>query len=277
MNPSLLLIAAILQLPPQFEVASVRSNNAGGRIVLQTPPNGRVNIVNATMNMLMTIAYDLPDYRIVGGPDWLASSRFDIQARPAADFRPQPPCTAANCPESPVQLMMQTLLADRFQLKIHRETRELPVYELTVAKNALKLKQVDPPSLPTSGDPPTLPLPAPGPAGAVTLPKPPPGPLVLEGPGMFAASAMPFEDIPHFLSRLFGRPVIDKTGITGFYDVNLQFAPEGFPGGVADAQAADPAPSIFTALQEQLGLRLDSAKGPVEVLVIDNVRKPTEN
>jgi uncharacterized protein (TIGR03435 family) len=172
--------------------------------------------------------------------------------------------------------MVQSLLEDRFQLKVHGETRDLPVYELTVAKGGPKAKLSEdqsPPMLPEPGTPP----PPPG-----TVPRG----LMRMGRGDFADSAISIDNFA--LGALYvGRPVIDKTGLKGLYDIKLQWAPErvsnagpfqpGAPIAGPDT-AADPSGlSIFTAVQEQLGLKLESTKGPVKVLVIDRVQKPSEN
>jgi uncharacterized protein (TIGR03435 family) len=262
--------------------------------MIQMPPTGRVNIVNATVRMLLRSAYRLQDYQVIGGPDWLNADRFDIQAAPPADYKPEPsvPCLGVDCPLTAAQIMMQGLLADRFQLKVHRETRELPVYELTIAKNGFKLKGVAPPPPRPPGTPPGPPPPPPPPPGTApptnpaALPTPPPGALMNFGTGL-SASAVPFAALSSALTQILGRPVIDKTGIKGYYDFKRVFSRDGIsnsgplpppPGGPAPGlDASDPMPSIFTAVQEQLGLKLDSTKGPVEVLLIDSVRKPMEN
>src|SRR5262245_49789466 len=191
-----ILVALVLQALLQFDAASVKPNTGGpGPTMIQMPPNGRVNIVNATARMLLRSAYRLQDYQIIGGPDWLNGDRFDIQASPPADYKPEPPPPCAgDCPLTPPQIMMQGLLADRFQLKTHRETRELPVYELTIAKNGFKLKEVGapPPRGPGAPLPPPPPPPPPGtppPSTPAGLPTPPPGAMMNFGSGL-AASAV---------------------------------------------------------------------------------------
>jgi uncharacterized protein (TIGR03435 family) len=175
-------------------------------------------------------------------------------------------------------MMVQSLIEDRFQLKMHREIKELPVYELLVAKSGLKMKlsaDQSPEALQESGSkPPPLPQRGgPAPRGVLRM-----------GRGSLETNGAPVSNFILGLSQQLGRPVIDKTGITGFYDIKLQWTPELGQGQVAPG-GSEPAPpppdisgpSIFTAIQEQLGLRLESSKGPVEVLVIDSVQKPTEN
>jgi len=288
----LLLVGIILQSPPRFEVASVKPV-AFGPTRIEMPPTGRVNFTNASVKTLVRTAYRLENYQIIGGPDWLDVDRFDVQARPAEDYQPPKlaPCIGADCPLTPVQLMMQGLLADRFQLKMHREMREMPVYELTIGKNGFKLKEVPEPAPrePGAPFPPPPPPPPPGtppPTTAGALPTAPPG-VMMGFPFGFSASAVAFAVLPSYLSQILGRSVIDRTGIKGIYDFKLAFSRDGLPnnfpgppppaGAPAPLIASDPAPSIFTALQEEMGLKLDSAKGMTEVLVIDSVQKPTEN
>jgi uncharacterized protein (TIGR03435 family) len=289
-----LVIAMVLQSPPQFEVSSIKPNTGGpGPTMIQMPPTGRVNILNASVRMMLRSSYRLQDYQIIGGPDWMNSDRFDIQTSPPSGYQPEPPglpCLGPDCPLTAVQIMMQGMLADRFQLKSHRETRELPVYELTIARGGFKLKEVAPPPLRAAGVPPGPPPPppppgTPPPTNPSALPTPPPGAMMNFGRGI-AATAVPFAALVSSLTQILGRPVIDKTGIKGYYDIKMVFSGDGIPnagpvpqppGGLAPLDAADPMPSIFTAIQERLGLKLDSARGPVEVLLIDGIQKPMEN
>ena len=247
------------------------------------------------------------------------SDRFDIQA--TAD------CSGGAISRAQLQLMIQSMLEDRFQLKAHMETRELPIYNLVAAKDGPKIKASEdqtPSNLPGGGGPPQPCAPAPAsPAPALPPPPPPPGPggerggllnpnfamprggtaLMFSPQGfVIRGSAVPLSNLVSALQQQIGRPVIDKTGLKGLFDFTLQFSPEGLntpglPGGLtpfgpagggagpaivgaggpaAPAAAGDPVPSIFTAIQE-LGLRLESAKGPVEVLVVDSAQKPPEN
>jgi uncharacterized protein (TIGR03435 family) len=284
----ILLIAVLLQAPLQFDAASVKPNLSGpGPAILGLPPSGRVNLVNVTLRSLLRVVYNIQDHQIIGGPDWLNKDRFDIQAAPPSDFKPEPflPCAGPDCPFSANQIMMQRLLADRFQLKTHRETRELPIYELTIAKTGFKLKEVAPPPPRVAGVPPPPAAAAPGTASrrSSALPTPPPGLMMNFGTG-FAGSAVPFSAVAVTLTQILARPVIDKTGIKGYYDLKVVFTrpdipnsgPLSAPGG-SELTAADPMPSIFTAVQEEMGLRLDSTKGPVGVFVIDSVQRPSEN
>jgi uncharacterized protein (TIGR03435 family) len=228
-------------------------------------------------------AFNVRDFQIVGGPGWIGSDRFDIDAK-------GPEGLPDRVPPEILRPMLQTMLADRFQLKYHTETKELPVYVLTQVKEGHKMKEVAPtdamlPPPPSGG--------AGGPvavgvgAGGAAQRIPPGARMVRMGRGQISANGAPISLLIQQLSNQLGRTVIDKTGLQGLYDIELQWTPEpgqgggGFPGGppVPDAIAgADSSgPTIYTALQEKLGLKLESQKGPVEILVIDSVSKPTEN
>jgi bla regulator protein BlaR1 len=274
-------IGIIHAAPLQFEVASIKTDRSSGFGNMDFPPNGHVNIVNVTLKGITRASYGLQDYQIIGGPNWLDTDRFDVQAKPSPDYEPKPPtrCFPPNCPLTPIQLMMQDLLRDRFQLRTHRETRELPIYELTIAKSGFKLKEADPgaPVVPSPPPPPGTPPPT-NPAALPTLQ---PGAIGILGNGI-TASRVQISALASALSGILGRPVIDKTGIMGEYGFKFVFSCGGLDGAppatpAAGLEASDPMPSIFTAVQEQLGLRLESAKGPIEVLVIDNASKPMEN
>jgi bla regulator protein blaR1 len=267
------IVAFVIPLLPQgsdkpsFEVASIKPNNSGDNRVMFRANGGRFTVAGATVKMLIQQAYRVRDFQLSGGPAWLGSDRFDIEAKPenVSDMTPER-----------MPLMLQNLLVERFQLKTHKETKELPIYELVVAKDGPKLKSVPEPPRPAPGTPPG---PPPSPGGPM-----PPGAFRI-GRGELMGSAIPFENFIQSLSSMLGRTVVNKTGLTGFFDVQMHWAPD--PGetgpfgpvpGVQPPPPADPAgPSIFTALQEQAGLRLESSKGPVEVLVIDSIEKPSEN
>src|SRR5262245_47531495 len=253
---------------PSFEVATIKPNNPDGRQMMITRPGGRLSIAGATVRMLVAAAYRVRDFQVIGGPNWINTDRFDIEAK-AED--------GANIRYGQTGLlMMQNLLADRFQLKTHRETGELPLYELIVAKDGAKLQSVPEPERPgPNAPPPALPVP-----GA----KLPPGTLWSQRRGELVGSAVTLANFVPWLSQTLGRTIVDKTGLTGFFDLTLRWAPdsvqpaEPFGASPDTPPPADPAgPSIFTALQEQLGLRLESSKGPVQVIVIDSVEAPSEN
>lgn len=261
---------------PRFDVASIKPNSStvGGAGDIRALPGGRLTAEGVLARFLIQDAYGVKPFQISGGPGWVNSDRYDIDAK-----------AQGNPSRAQTRLMTQALLAERFKLKIHRETRELPVYVLTAAKNGINLQ---PPKEGGCADPNTpepLPPPNPGqpelaPCGRVIV-------LISVPQARLAGGMATMTDLIRPLSNLLDRPVVDKTGITERLDVHPEFAADDIlglltgPYGPAPSGAtpsADPAgPSIFTALQEQLGLRLESAKGPVEVLVIDHVERPTEN
>jgi uncharacterized protein (TIGR03435 family) len=324
-RPMVMLLAAFIlaavplssqtEQKPSFEVVSIKASPpmTGGPIRVGGGPQGdRFVMSSATLRMLLQTAYQRASntplsgqLQIIGGPGWMESDRFDVQA--TAD------CTGGAIPRERLQLMVQSMLEDRFQLKAHMETRELPIYNLLVAKDGPKIKpsddqtplpfQVAGPQRPcdsTAAAPaPPTPPPPPGGRGVPFAPGSPPprgSVMVSASPtGMtLQAGAMPVANLAGLLEQQLGRLVVDKTDLKGLYDFKLTYSPEGLasplfgrgglpppPGGApAGASpvpaAADPVPSLFTAIQE-LGLRLESSRGPVEVLVIDSVQKPTEN
>ena len=276
---AILFIAALqsnAQTPPprpEFEVASVKPNtSANGMTMIRPPVGGRFNATNARLKMLISIAYKVQNFDISGGPGWIDSDGYDITAK-AAD---------GNIGIDQLRPMLQKLLEDRFRLKVHRETKDVPVYALLAGKNGPKLPEAKeggcvamqpdkPPPPPKPGQfPPT-------PCGGFFM-----GPNHLEG------GKIGMEQFTGALSNILGRPVIDKTGFKGTFDVKLDFSPEGTnlggrggfgppPGAPGDAGNADTAASIFTVIQDQLGLKLESQKGTGEILVIDHAEKPSEN
>ena len=264
---------------PRFEVASVKPvTTTDPRLIGISPrPGGRLHAENAPLRLLMQNAYGVQTYQISGGPGWVQSDGYDIEAK-----------GDANASRAQVFLMLRSLLVDRFQLKIHHETKELPVYTLTVAKNGPKLPQPKEGSCITIDTSAPLP-PPPAPGQAPTIPCG--SPMVMMRPSglQMQGGKVPMAEFIRVLSMLMGRPILDKTGYTQAFDVGLEFTPDettaGLPrgGGPGDAgnpaPAADPSapPSIFAAIQEQLGLKLESTKGPVDVLVIDRVERPTGN
>jgi uncharacterized protein (TIGR03435 family) len=257
-----------------FEVASVKPNKSGDqRVMIQTPPNGRYTATNVALRMLLRQAFDVQDFQIVGGPNWLGTDRFDIVAKPPDGI---------TGPEQ-MRPMVRALLADRFKLVAHNETREMPIFSLMVARADGKLG----PKL--SGakvdcDARFAAVRRGGPPSAFPAPGQPIECGFMIGPGNMNVGGMAMLELARALSPMVGRMVIDKTGLKGRYDFQMAFAPEGRgfgpgPGpGPAEQPPVDPnMPSLFTALQEQLGLKLESERGPVEVVVIDRVEQPTED
>lgn len=257
---------------PRFEVASIKDVGSQGFMTLRPLP-GRLT-ATASLKLLIERAYRAQSFEIAGGPEWIESERYAIDAK-----------TAGTSSPDQIALMLQALLEDRFQLKIHRETRDLPVFHLAAAKGGPKLPLPKDGGCDDSGEP--LPEVT---GGRMPVPRVGPIPLqrcgslsvILEagGPRMFGGRvAMP--ELVRMLSLVLGRTVIDQTGFTGLFDVRLDFVadestpalPPPPPGAGSDAMN----PPIFSALAQQLGLRLQAAKGPVEVIVIDHVERPSAN
>ena len=254
---------------PAFDVVSVKPNKSDGNMVrIMAKPDG-YSASNVSLKMLVQAAYGIREDLISGAPSWADSARFDIDAKVAGSD------VDALKKLSPEQrrLILQPLLADRFKLKAHTETKQLPVYELVLAKGGSKLKEAAPGDTYANG--------IKGPDGVGR------GGMMRVGRGQLTAQAVPTTSLVNMLSQQLHRTVLDKTGLTGKYDLELNWTPDHgsdpmFKGPEGSPQRGDAAPdasgpSIFTALQEQLGLKLQSAKGPVETLVIDHVEMPSEN
>lgn len=257
---------------PSFEVASVKANkSADQRGSIRRQPGGRMEAVNIPLRTLITFAYQLQPFQLAGAPGWIASDRFDIVAKMEGEAPPRPPGTGPD----DVMLAMRALLAERFKLKVRRETREMDIYALVMARADGK---PGPALKPSTQD-------CAAAAAAARRGAPPPGPGgsqpfcgMFGSPGTLRFGGLPLSQFANGLAGQAGRYVVDRTGLLGSWEFELTFAPEqrGLPPGV-DAPAADPnAPSLFTALQEQLGLKLEPAKGPVEVLVVDDVQQLTD-
>jgi bla regulator protein BlaR1 len=247
-----------------FEVASIKPSNPdtpGG--LINFTGGGGLKLSNIPLRTMITLAYDVRDFQISGGPGWVATERFDVTAK--ADRSADGPDDFAKMTDGQrkatrdqVVERLRALLADRFQLAVHRETKEQPIYALVVSKNGSKLQEVK-----DLGREQRL----------------------STGRGRMDAMGVPIEMAATVLSNIMGRPVVDKTGLTGKYSFVLEWTPEpgadaraqGFGDGITAPAPAPGGPTIFTALQEQLGLRLDAQKGPVPNIVIDRVEKPSEN
>lgn len=263
---------------PSFEVASVKASLPGRRESMSAQEPGRLSAKNVTLRQLIAFAYRTAEpqqAQIVGGPNWIADDQWDIDAT----FLPSAPADGAP-DAAAMALRLQNLLEDRFKLKLHREQREQPVYALVVDKNGLKLVRADPPPGPASNQtPPSVPRLGPGGVLPATF-MPQPG-RIMAGPGIILASAVSMSQIALALNRAVERPIVDRTNLSGYFNMKIQFSPDTGTSNVLDINpvgvGGSPGPSIFTAIQEQLGLRLESAKAPMDVLVIDTVQKPAEN
>jgi len=216
---------------PQFEVASVKPSAPGSRgSTIYNPTRERFAIASITTKSLIAYAYDVRDFQVSGGPSWIVSEEYDIVAKPEGE--------ASN---ERVLAMARGLLAERFNLRLRHESKEMPVLALVVSKGGLKLQH----SVGTGG------------------------PEVRGGRGRLVARKVTMELLAAQLAgRVLARPVIDRTGIAGEFDVNLEWTPD---------ESKDLGPSVFTALQEQLGLKLEKQKGAVDVLVVEHVDRPSAN
>jgi uncharacterized protein (TIGR03435 family) len=284
---------------PAFDVVSVKRNTSGGPMLQRNTP-GNIAMFNVPVRQLVRLAYQLQDFQIVGAPDWANTDRFDIEGR----FEPPPPGPPPQTPR--MLLMLRTLLRDRFGMVARTETREMPILALRLVRAdgrlgpQLKPAAVDCAALNAArGRGPAGSPPQGGRAGGPALdgrgaPPPPGTPFSLgERPscgdrmafGQLLAGGMPISRLAtQILSQLTGRVVVDRTGLTGGYDIDLTWTPTpdqlppGPPPPGIELPPIDPnGPSLFTALQEQLGLTLDTERGPVDVLVIDRLQQPAEN
>jgi uncharacterized protein (TIGR03435 family) len=236
----------------KFEVASIKPSQPGAQgmgITMRGPRE--VVTVNTSLNDLIAFAYGIHARQISGASAWFESDRYDITAKPEADGLPN---------RKQLEGMLQSLLADRFQLTFHREKKELSVYAITVTKTGSKLAK-------SEGDPTGLPG------------------LGFRGLGDLAARNANMSDFASLLqSVVLDRPVVDQTGLSGRFDFTLKWTPDEFQfrnsatgAPPPQADAPDAPPPLNTAIEKQLGLKLDGAKAPVEVLIIDHVEKPSAN
>jgi uncharacterized protein (TIGR03435 family) len=236
------------QAPRIIEVASIKPSRSGSADSnLDSTPGGRLTATNITVRYLIRLAYGVEDYQIERAPAWVDRERYDIAVKGAGG-------KTANMEEE--RSMVRELLADRFQLTTHRETKQMPVYLLVVGKNGAKLTAHNDGS----------------------------GTKTRKGCGHLAGTRVTTDVIAAMLSRQFERDVLNRTGLPGKYDFQLDWTPDAGPCPAVDSQggSATPAdaaglPYIQTALQQQLGLRLEAAKGAAGVLVIDRVERPSEN
>jgi len=239
---------------PAFDVAAIRVHESQPHehnSIWSSPFDGNFKAENISVISLINWAYEMPDTRIIGAPGWASSTMFNIEAKSDPSVDQQMKSLTSDAGRKQKEQMVQALLADRFQLAAHFETRELPVYNLVVAK------------------------------GGATL-----GPLQDSGSHINTWNSRieveMADSVPYFaaeLSKVAGRDVIDKTGISGRYDLKLHWTSDDHAAEPQSLNGAptDSGPSLFTALEEQLGLKLEPAKGPVKVLVIDHIEMPSPN
>jgi bla regulator protein blaR1 len=263
---------------PSFEVASVKPNKTGdGRMMVMNQPGGGLTITNLPVAALIRFAYQLQDFQLIGAPDWIANERFDIVAKSTVD-RPATPQTGP--PGQTTRLMLQSLIAERFKLAAHPDTRQLPIYELVLARVDGKL---GPQLRPSTTDCQALMAAGRGRGGPPPAFGERPACGMMMGLGTLMSGGTPVSQLIGPLSQVVRRVVVDRTDLKGNFDIDLTWTPDQMPSGppppgAPPLPAIDPnGPSIFTALQEQLGLKLESQTGPVDVLVIDHVERPTED
>jgi uncharacterized protein (TIGR03435 family) len=250
MHLALAIMAATLWEPAiqaqglVFEAAAIKPNTSGSGSSSTDSSNGLLRITNQTLLRMIQYAYNVREFQISGGPGWIRSERYDVTAKPENSVHDQQ-----------IRQMLQLLLAERFHLQLHRQTQEGQVYILVIAKAGFKLQPV--PESDNSGISSN--------SNAIKT--------ILKG------NHATMEELAASLGNRVGRPVIDKTGMSGKFDFELSWVADlTVHTGATDPGIPDVSgPSIFTALQEQLGLRLDSQRGPIETMVIDRAEKPSEN
>lgn len=271
-------IVAFSQPPdsPTFEVASVKRSAPFKPGVFFGPARGgpgtadpeQITWSYATLKGMLMTAYDMKSYQ-VSGPDWLNTERYDVVAK-----------VGNGATKEQVQAMWRNLLTERFGVALHHESKELQVEELVIAKGGPKLKESkeDPATPPPEGPPKLNHGELAGPGLVTRIFPDPHGPRALT-----VAKAQPISQLATMLTNQLHRPVLDKTGLTGKYDFSLEFAPvlnvpPPLPGAPSGATAAEPAPDLAAAVQQQLGLKLVASKATLEVIVIDKAEKvPTSN
>jgi uncharacterized protein (TIGR03435 family) len=238
---------------PAFEVAAIKPSDPLARTngcFMRGQPGGQTFIGRCiTVRLLITYSYKIIDSQLVGGPSWLDNELYDFDAK--ADH---------SLTRAELAPMLQTMLADRFKLQFHRESRTMPALVLTVDKNGTKMKPNNGPN-----DWVIAIMPAPG----ASIPK-------------FKGTRCPTSYLSWWIAQRQNRPVLDNTGLEGFWDFTLEFVPDGLDEGRRKGAAGEPmppleGPALPSALREQLGLRLEPVKGPVDVYVIDHVEKATGN
>ncbi len=245
---TLLISMGLAQAPPAFDAASVRLSKPEERAAAaEFLPGGRFR-ANIALRYIIERAYEVEDYQLVGDPAWAKTDRYSIEAK--ADD-----ASDNHVTDDQLHQMVQALLASRFGLKIHRETRDLPVYALVVGKNG--------PKLTAAADATQC-----GGHGCFGI-----------GKGSFSAKGATMPWTAKTLNRIMDRPVMDRTQLSGNYDFTLHFDPSTASSPMMAAVSTEDSSqgSIFTAIQEQIGLRLDPRKEPIEILVIDQVERPTGN
>jgi uncharacterized protein (TIGR03435 family) len=250
----------------QFDVVSVKPNVGRTQESLRVTP-GRVAVTNVALKTLVQFAYQVQPRELADAPDWITTERFDILAT-----------SNTSTSVEQMRVMLRGLLTDRFKLAVHREKRELPIYALTLANRDGKFG----PNLHNSEVDCQANAARPGDAAAQDRAQQDPSKRCMILPlfnfGKFQARGLHMENIASALNNVVDRTIVDKTGLSGGFDLDLTWMPDSLQpvtAGPAGAPRADTGPSLFTALQEQLGLKLNPERGQLEVLVIDHVERPT--
>lgn len=251
--------------PFRFDVVSVKPNKSDQFAHIEDTGDGDgITFRNMSLNVIILYAYALRDMSLPSGsPDWIRANRYDIQAKVGEADLP----AFHKLTKDQRRLMLQDILADRFKMKVHEERKETPVYALMIAKNGPRLKKVEPGEKRITG--------LENKDGTIVQ-----GQLLYSrGPGQIIGQEVPMELLAESLSGLAGRPVVDHTGIAGVYDFKLEWEPDRSPPRAEPGEIATDTsgPSIFSALEEQLGLKLEPQKVAIPMIVIDHIEEPSEN
>jgi uncharacterized protein (TIGR03435 family) len=235
--------ACFAQSPRPFDVASVKLNTSGGLGVSMRTKNGLLTTTNAPVLVMIQQAFQVKDFQVSGGPGWLASERYDVEAKMERN----------DISDDNLWLSLQPLLIERFHLKFHRETKQMPVFALTVMKGGPKFSAHK--------------------ESAEGKDQQRVGVSIGSGKGKLTATKTTIARFCDSLGHQVDRIVVDNTGLKGEYDITMEWAPENHEGSAG----VDAGANIFEALQDQLGLKLESTKGPVEAIVVDSAERPSAN
>jgi uncharacterized protein (TIGR03435 family) len=242
---------------PEWDVAVVKLHPPEDHMMSWQMTADSVILVNLPLEQMICSAWDLKPYQVSGLSGWMKNTTYDLTAKVSGDdLAAYKKLNGAQRRE-----MLQKLLIERFQMKVHTETRTLPVYELVVEKGGLKVK-------------PSTAIAAPSPEEERAHPEKYKKGYMTMGPGMYEGTGVEMRSLASQLANALGKPVNDATGLSGVYDITLHYRKEETVAG--DGDTAD-APSVFSAVQEQLGLKLVPGKGPVKTLVVDSAQKPEAN
>jgi uncharacterized protein (TIGR03435 family) len=229
---------------PAFDAASIKAAQPGARGYSIRPLPGRVSAENVTLKLLIAEAYAVHDFQVSGGPKWIDADRYDVEAKASGDAPPA---------RKQLRAMLQSLLADRFGLTVRHETREMPVYFLEAAKGGPRVQTPKRPGAPV-------------------------GFRIFQRRQITAENA-PLENLTEALTWLVGKPVLDRTGLQGSFDYQLDWSPDDLQlqSLEAPAQYDGNAPSLGTALQRQMGLKLVPQTGPVDLIAVEHAERPSAN